>query len=37
MNHIYQGRVSKVLDDQNHELDLHVLWHHHELFQDIMN
>ncbi|HEV2453384.1 MAG TPA: hypothetical protein VGY98_03940 [Verrucomicrobiae bacterium] len=37
MNRIYQGRVSKVLDDQNKELDLHVLWQHHELFQDAVN
>ncbi len=37
MNRIYQGRVSKVLDDQNQELDLHVLWQHHELFQDAVN
>ena len=37
MNRIYQGRVSKVLDDQNQKLDLHVLWHHHELFQDAVN
>ena len=37
MNRIYQGRVSKVLDDQNRELDLHVLWQHHELFQDAVN
>ena len=36
MNRIYQGRVSKVLDDQK-ELDLHVLWQHHELFQDAVN
>jgi len=36
MNRIYQGRVSKVLD-QNQELDLHVLWQHHELFQDAVN
>jgi hypothetical protein len=37
MNRIYQGRVSKVLDNQNQELDLHVLWQHHELFQDAVN
>ena len=37
MKRIYQGRVSKVLDDQNRELDLHVLWQHHELFQDAVN
>jgi len=37
MNRIYQGRVSKVLDDQNQELDLHALWQHHELFQDAVN
>ena len=37
MNRIYQGRVSKVLDDQSRELDLHVLWQHHELFQDAVN
>ena len=37
MNRIYQGRVSKVLDDQNRELDLNVLWQHHELFQDAVN
>lgn len=37
MNRIYQGRVSKVLDDQNQKLDLHVLWQHHELFQDAVN
>jgi hypothetical protein len=37
MNRIYQGRVSKVLDDQNQELDLHVLWQHHELFQQAVN
>ena len=37
MNRIYQGRVSKVLDDQNKELDLHVLWEHHKLFQDAVN
>jgi hypothetical protein len=37
MNRIYQGRVSKVLDDQNQELDLHVLWQHHELFQHAVN
>jgi hypothetical protein len=37
MNRICQGRVSKVLDDQNRELDFHVLWQHHELFQDAVN
>jgi hypothetical protein len=37
MNRIYQGRVSKVFDDQNQELDLHVLWQHHDLFQDAVN
>jgi hypothetical protein len=37
MNRIYQGRVSKVLDDQSHELDLDVLWQHHKLFQDAVN
>lgn len=37
MNRIYQGRVGKVFDDQNQELDLNVLWQHHELFQDAVN
>lgn len=37
MNRIYQGRVSKVFDDQKQELDLNVLWQHHELFQDAVN
>lgn len=36
MNRIYQGRVSKVFDDQNQELDLNVLWQHHKLFQDVV-
>lgn len=37
MNRIYQGRVSKVFDDQKQELNLNVLWQHHELFQDAVN
>ncbi len=36
MNRIYQGRVSKVFDDQQ-ELDINVLWQNHELFQDAVN
>lgn len=37
MNRIYQGRVSKILDGQNQELDLDVLCQHHELFQAAVN
>jgi hypothetical protein len=42
MNRIYQGRVTKVeipdgKDAQGKPLDLDVLWHHHELFQDAVN
>ena len=42
MNRIYQGKVTAVeipdgKDEPGKPLDLDVLWHHHELFQDAVN